>query len=107
MSEVMEVQADAKPCANPECPTLDPESTVFNSLVEPEVDGDHRYYECEECGYAFGYERVGEGIRVEGACAAGVPESVRRAASAPMEGALADEKKSQPVPVTIRRRGEQ
>lgn len=71
-----------------ECPNCRSEYDI-ETLVEPEVDGDHRYWECEECGYAWGYERIEEGVRIEGNCSIGVPESVRKAASAPMEAALA------------------
>lgn len=76
---VTEVEADERPCQNPDCD---------NEHVEPEVDGDHRYWECEDCGYAFGYERIDESTRIEGNCSIGVPEDVRRQASAPMEAAL-------------------
>lgn len=67
------------PCANPDCD---------EEAVEPETDGDVRYWECGECGYAWGYERLSEATKIEGTCALGVPESLRKAASAPAEGAL-------------------
>lgn len=106
MSEpsLMQVESSEKPCPNTECETHDPESTVYGALVEPEVDGDHRYWECEECGYAFGYERIETGTRVEGNCAIGVPESVRKGASKGMETAIKQEQRAQPVPITIGRR---
>lgn len=68
-----EVQATARWC--PVCP----DELGKQTLVEPEQDGDHLFYECEECGYAFGYERITEG-RIEGSCALGIPENVRKAA---------------------------
>lgn len=73
---MIEAMGDALPCANPDCD---------NEYVEPEADGDVTYHECEVCGYAWGYERLQERTRIEGACALGVPESLRRAASAPSE----------------------
>lgn len=70
-----------------ECPNCRSEYDI-ETMVEPEVDGDHRYWECEECGFAFGYEKIEEGVRIEGNCSIGVPESVRRAASEPMLRAM-------------------
>ena len=70
---------DAEPCANPDCD---------NEFVEPESDGDVSYLECEVCGYAWGYRRLEERTRIDGSCSLGVPESVRRAASAPAEQEL-------------------
>lgn len=83
MSELMETQAESRPCP------------VCGALTEPELDGDHRYYECEadDCeagGYTWGYERIADGVRIE-SCQLGIPESVRREASAPMEQAIAAE----------------
>jgi hypothetical protein len=80
---ISQVTTDARPCANPECD---------NQEVEPEQDGEHLYFECEECGYGFGWEKIEEGVRLEGNCSIGVPESVRRASSAGMEGAIAAQK---------------
>lgn len=57
-------------CGDEDCP----------GPAEIEQDGEYRYYECVECGMAFGYHKVA----VPGAddnCAIGVPEDVRRAAS--------------------------
>lgn len=91
MSEITQTQIDGR-----ECP-------ICGEMAEPEIDGDHRYWEClsDECeagpGYAWGYERVEEGTRVEGSCSIGVPESVRKAASAPMESVIARERQAQPV----------
>lgn len=94
MSSLSELQADEKQC--PLC----------QEWVEPEVDGDHRYYECQECLYAWGYERVSEGTRVEGSCAIGVPEAVRKAASLPAEKAAAildrEERQNRPAsPISL------
>lgn len=76
--------------------------------TEAEVDGDVSYYECqnddcETAGFSWGYERLEERTRIEGACALGVPESLRRAASRPAERELS---KSSPVSLgmpTLRR----
>ncbi len=57
-------------CGDPECPEPQPSA-------QPEADGDLRYYACE-CGYEFGHQMAAQD---EGSCAAGVPESVRRAVS--------------------------
>ncbi len=89
MSLVQETQADMK-----QCPMFPDECTNAEG-VEPEVDGEHRYWECLECGYSWGYERVGDGLQIEGNCAIGVPEEVRKQASAPMEKALQDQQGSQ------------
>lgn len=79
MSEVVETLADGeRPCFDPECV----------GIAEPEIDGEHRYFECQECGSTFGYERMDIQAR-DDACAIGVPESLRRAMSAPMERAMA------------------
>lgn len=86
--------------AEKECPVCRDEFDI-EVLVEPEVDGEHRYWECEDCGYAWGYERIEQGVRIEGNCSVGVPESVRRAASAPMEKAMAQEAAKQPVPIGL------
>ena len=66
------------PCRDPEC----------DGIAEVEVDGDHRYYECMECGFAFGYQRIS--VSTDETCAIGVPEDLRRSASAPMEQAQMD-----------------
>ena len=77
---VTETRADERPCP------------VCGELAEPEVDGDHRYWECEseDCeapGYQWGYELLRDVVS-EGSCQLGVPESVRRNSSAPMEQAM-------------------
>lgn len=74
------IKVDSVPCADPQC----------RGRAEPEQDGDHTYFECEDCGYAFGFARTKTvAVNRDGACAVGVPEAVRRAASQPMTNALA------------------
>lgn len=73
------------------------ECPLCGVLAEPEVDAELRYWVCEneDCEvplYEWGYEKIEEGVRVEGNCSVGIPESVRRASSAPMEKALLDQK---------------
>ena len=84
MSELMETQAESRPCP------------ICGEMTEPELDGDHRYYECEsdDCeggGYTWGYERISEGVRIDGSCQLGIPESIRREASSPMEKAISSD----------------
>lgn len=71
----------SRPCPDPEC----------GGLGEPEQDGDHTYCECTTCGYAFDYQRLAAvAVAPDGtSCAAGIPEHLRRAASAPVENTLA------------------
>jgi hypothetical protein len=76
---MIEDLTEERPCANPDCD---------EEQVEPETDGDVRFWECESCGYAWGYERLSEATKIEGSCSLGVPESVRRAASGPVEAQL-------------------
>lgn len=97
---LMQLEEQGKPCP------MYPDVCDNDQLVDPELDGSHRYWECEECGFAWGYELIEEGTRIEGNCSIGVPESVRKAASAPMEQAIAREASSQPVDLglTIGRR---
>ncbi len=97
MSDVQEASAQSR-----ECP-------VCGSLCEPEVEGDLRWWECDDegCeagGYQFGWERWLQ--PQDDACSLGVPEDVRRAASRPMEAAQAQEAAAQPVSLgpTIGRR---
>lgn len=52
-------------CANPD-------------LVEVTREGDHEFFECEECGSTWGHRLV-ESLRLSD-CEAGVPEEVRRKA---------------------------
>jgi len=75
----------AAPCADPEC--LD--SNGRRSLAEPEADGNHRYFACPECGFTFGWQRAQPvAVNSEGSCAVGVPEALRRNASAAMHAAI-------------------
>ena len=78
---ITETQTDEAPC--PLC----------GCMTEPDIDGDHLFYECEsdDCevqGYAWGYVKVEEGTRIDGSCQVGVPEHVRRQASSGMEKAM-------------------
>ncbi len=73
-------------CADPEC----------SGAAEPEQDGEHAYYECADCGYVFGFTRTSPALQPAGACAVGVPEDIRRAASQPMTNAVAA---SSPLPL--------
>lgn len=71
--------------ATQECP-------LCGAETEPERDGDFHYFECqnEDCeveAFTWGFIKV-QGPQIEGTCSLGVPEDVRRAASAPMENAL-------------------
>jgi hypothetical protein len=72
------INAESVPCADPEC----------GGQAEPEQDGNYLYFECA-CGHTFGFTRS-ETVLVDptGACAVGIPEDVRRAASQPMTNAL-------------------
>lgn len=59
--------------------------------AEPEQDGDLTYHDCGTCGYIFGFTRITPTLSAENSntCAVGVPEAIRRAASAPAEATLA------------------
>lgn len=73
-------------CRDPECA----DAAGNPSAAEPEQDGEHRYYACTTCGFAFGFERAqAVAVNSAGTCAVGIPEDLRRRASAAMEGALA------------------
>lgn len=81
------IRAETVPCADPGC----------RGRAEPEQDGDHTYFECEECGYAFGFTRSETVLAYrDDNCAVGVPEDIRRAASQPMTNAL---RASDPLPL--------
>jgi hypothetical protein len=82
--------AEDSPCRDEEC----------DGTAEVEVDGDHRFRVCQKCGFEFGYEKI-ETTGETHACGIGVPESIRRAASAGLEGAIRSEAAKQPVPVQI------
>lgn len=90
-NSVTEIMSQEVPCPDPEC----------GGRAFPEQDGDHIYYECEDCGFNFGYERAPQPAvtgDAQGACSIGVPESIRRAASKHMENAMAGLDDLQPLP---------
>lgn len=68
-----------------ECPNC-PYELDQQTLVEPELDGDLQYYECEECGHTWGWKKIE--ATDPGSCSLGVPEDVRRRASVGMESTL-------------------
>lgn len=77
---------EAVPCFDPEC--VDEQGN--RSLAEPEQDGDYRYQVCPACGGEFGYRKIAiTAVSTGDACAVGVPEALRRRASAAMENSLA------------------
>jgi hypothetical protein len=78
-------------CRDPEC----------DGTAELEMDGLTRYYSCATCGFEFGYERVRQEVDT---CAVGVPEGLRRAASGPMEQALAEQQQKRMLPLTVVRK---
>lgn len=84
---LIDVREGQTTCADPDC----------GGRAEAEQDGDHSYYSCIDCGFEFGYERIQSELREVDSCAIGVPESVRKAASGPMEQAIAQEQKKGPV----------
>lgn len=80
-------------CGDPEC----------SGQAEPEQDGEHcSYWACPECGFEFGYELMSPDSD-EGACQIGVPENIRRAASAPAQRVFDEQTRGLPV-VQIQRR---
>lgn len=83
--------AQARPCGDPDC----------GGVAEPEGDQELWYYVCDECGYEFGWEKVGTEIAEVGGCSRGISEDVRRAASAPMEAAMRRQEPGSPVFVQI------
>lgn len=102
-SGLTEIRSQEVPCPDPDC----------GGMGEPDQDGDHLFYECKECGYQFGWDRVPQPAHVGdgagGSCQIGVPESVRRAASKHMEGAIAGLDDTLPLeppstPVTLTRK---
>lgn len=72
-------------CRDSECP----------GSAYPELDGDHRYYACEACGFEFGYSQVRQPDE-GGSCAMGISEGARQQLSRPEPG--------QPVMLQIGRR---
>lgn len=75
MADVLEDRTTMRPC--PEC----------GELTEPEQDGDHRYFDCQDCGVEFGYSRMETTVLdADGhSCSAGVPDEIRKAFSRPPE----------------------
>jgi hypothetical protein len=67
-------------CGDPEC----------GGTATLEQDGDHcTYWACEECGFEFGYELISQ---QDETCQIGVPESIRRQASAAANAVFDDGK---------------
>jgi hypothetical protein len=88
----LELEDDLIPCRDPECA----------GQAEEEVDGDVRYRVCQACGFEFAYERIEVGGE-QGVCQIGVPEDLRRAASGPMEEAMAAEGRSKMIPLIVKK----
>lgn len=77
-------------CFDPEC--VDEDGN--RSVAEPEQDGEHQYHHCTVCGYDFGFRKAvptAVAVNSDGVCAVGVPEDLRRAASAAMQTAIAQD----------------
>lgn len=92
---------EAVACHNPDC--VDEHGN--RSVAEPEQDGDHSYHTCTVCGDDFGWHRTDlTAVSPDGSCVAGIPEHVRRAASAGMENALAADARQQLPLLRIGRR---
>jgi hypothetical protein len=93
MSDItFDITEDLVPCRDPDC----------DGLGEEEVDGNVRYRVCLTCGFEYAYERV-EISGEQEVCAIGVPEALRRAASEPMERAMAPKA----IPLTVRNSDDQ
>lgn len=98
------VQAEMRDCADPEC--LEENGP---RMAEPEQDGDHSYYICTVCGYEFGWGKVQSqtmAVEQDGSCQVGIPETIRRSASAGMENAMAsaarEEARTKPVDLGLK-----
>lgn len=92
-NSVVEIASQEATCPDPEC----------RGVAEPDQDGDHIFYECQSCGYQFGWEKAPAPAITgdsEGSCSIGVPESVRRAAAKFSDNALDQLDKSTPVSIT-------
>ena len=88
MSDItFDITEDLVPCRDPDC----------QGQAEEEVDGNVRYRVCLTCGFEFAYERV-EVAGDQEVCQIGIPEDLRRAASGPMEEAMAPKM----LPLTVR-----
>lgn len=95
---MLQAEMSAALCGDPEC--VDP-ITGARSIAEPEQDGEHQYLSCAVCGFEYGWRLVQ--TSTDSACAIGVPEEVRKAASFNMEQAL-QEQEPKGVPVSIGRK---
>ena len=83
MSEIQAVavtEEDDQHCIYDDCP----------GVPESEMDGGYFYFSCPECGSEWGYRQLPSKVDDE-SCGIGVPVDVRRAASTPMEAAIAQE----------------
>lgn len=87
MSELKDLGfGETRPCYDEEC----------EGTAELEVDGDHKFYVCDTCGFEFGHTKTDVVATGDDACAIGVPENLRRAASRAAERELAKD-----APVTL------
>lgn len=90
---------EAVACRFPDCA----DEAGNPSIAEPEQDGDLHYHHCPNCGNDFGWRHQPAqtvAANPAGACAVGIPEDLRRRASAGMENAL----RQQPPLLQLRRR---
>jgi hypothetical protein len=67
-----------------ECPVC-PDEYDTVTIVEPDVEDQTEFFSCPECGYEWGWSKI---ETPQDTCAMGVPEDVRRRASAGMESAM-------------------
>jgi hypothetical protein len=94
---------------NGEMPCFDSECLDDNgerSIATVERDGEHMYYECDTCGSCFNYTKLAVDHEHTDTCAVGIPEDLRRRMSAGMEGAMAADARSQPIPIALGRKPE-
>jgi hypothetical protein len=61
------------------CPVC-PEELGQETLVEPEIDGDLLYWECQECYYTWGWTKVEDNLKPVDSCALGISPELRKAA---------------------------
>lgn len=85
-----EIRSEFTQCADPSC----------SGVAEPEQDGEHLYFQCQECGMEFGWSKVPNPTS-DPTCQLGLPEDVRRMASALNEKV---DVPSGPTPVQITRK---
>lgn len=81
---------ETRPCSDPEC--VDEHGKP--GRMEPEEDGDLRYFACTLCFREDGYERIQTDVQ---GCQLGVPLEIRQRAQTPAP-------KGAPVPISIGRR---